>query len=209
MCIQESKPHVTFCIFSYRSKTTLRVNVHPGNGKFHTLNTPAATKLHVNVHPGRGKTCTRYFLILSVGLHHARNGKSTLFCTFHQAYNIYSSATQLRVYACASRKRKICFTFHAFSRSLHDNKVTRLCMCIQETEIYFLVLTISLYTATKLRVYACASRKRKIQAYFLCFPQVFTATKLRVCMCIPDRGNRKSTLLSMLSVGLYSNKVTN
>ena len=114
MCIQESKPHVTLSIFSYRSKTTLRVNVHPGNGKsrptFYTLNTPAATKLRVGVHPGRGKPV-------------------------HVTFNTSSRSTSMQ-------ETENLHYFAHFIRPIIklSNIVTRLCMFIQETEnlLYFL-----------------------------------------------------------------------
>ena len=52
---------------------------------------------------------------------HPGNGNSTL----HSMLSVgFFTATKLRVYACASRKRKIYFTFYAFIGSLQQQSYT-------------------------------------------------------------------------------------
>ena len=135
----------------------------------------------MHVHPGSGK----YTLLsmLSVGLY---------------------TTTKLRINACASRKRKIYFTFYAFSRS-YSIKVTRLCMCIQETEnlLYFFYFE---YACSNKITHKCASRKWRTHTTFHSFSTSIQQDNY-TSMCSQKR--KSCVTLHILLIGLlYSNKIT-
>ena len=108
MRIQESKPHVTFSTLS-RSKTTLCLNVHPGNGKSTLLS------------------------MLSVGFYSNKNARlcmciqETENLLYHVYFLYFEYACSNKItHKCASREWKTHITFHILV-PLYSKKTTRKC----------------------------------------------------------------------------------